>query len=121
MCAYTLYPPIITVGHPAAIVPPCAVLSPIRAAGLPPIITVDEPFIIVSGGPTQTHMSPTTAAGIFPIKTFGTLGPTIGMRYRRGKRRGLHGAGVHISYSCCWRHNFQIKSYKLKIHFLIVH
>ena len=78
MCAYTLYPPIITVGHPAAIVPPCAVLSPIRAAGLPPIITVDEPFIIVSGGHTQTHMSPTTAAGIFPIKTFGTLGPTIG-------------------------------------------
>lgn len=37
-----------------------------------------EPFTIVSGGPTQTHMSPTTAAGIFPIKTFCTLGPTIG-------------------------------------------
>ena len=76
--AHTLHPPIITVGHPATIVPPCAVLSPIRAAGLPPIITVDEPFTIVSGGPTQTHMSPTTAAGIFPIKTFCTLGPTIG-------------------------------------------
>lgn len=73
-----VYPPIITVGHPATIVPPCAVLSPMRAAGLPPIITVDEPFTIVSGGPTQTHMSPTTAAGIFPISTFGTLGPTTG-------------------------------------------
>ena len=46
---------------------------------------------------------------------------TAYVRYRRRKRRGLHGAGVHISYSCCWRHNFQIKSYKLKIHFLIVH
>ena len=46
---------------------------------------------------------------------------TAHMRYRRGKRRGLHGAGVHVCYSCCWRHNFQIKSYILKIHFLIVH
>lgn len=72
------YPPIITVGHPAAIVPPCAVLSPMRAAGLPPIITVDEPFTIASGGPTHTHISPTTAAGSFPINTLGTLGPTTG-------------------------------------------
>jgi hypothetical protein len=30
------------------------------------------------------------------------------MRYRRGKRRGLHGAGVHVCYSCCWRHSFRI-------------
>ena len=37
------------------------------------------------------------------------------------KGHARRGAGVHISYSCCWRHNFQIKSYKLKIHFLIVH
>ena len=49
-----------------------------RAAGLPFIITVAEPFTIVSGGPTQTHMSPTTAAGILPISTFGTPGPTTG-------------------------------------------
>ena len=29
-------------GYPATIVPPCAVLSPMRAAGLPPIITVES-------------------------------------------------------------------------------
>lgn len=80
VCAvlFTAYPPISTVGHPMTIEPPCAVLSPIRAAGLPPIITVDEPFIIVSGGPTQTHMSPMTAAGNFPINTLGTPEPITG-------------------------------------------
>jgi hypothetical protein len=58
--------------------PPCAVESPILAAGLPPIITVADPLTIESGGPTQTHMSPTTAAGIFAINTVATPGPEIG-------------------------------------------
>jgi hypothetical protein len=49
-----------------------------RAAGLPPIITVVEPMATVSGGPTQTHISPTTEAGIPPIKTVGAPGEVIG-------------------------------------------
>ncbi len=67
-----------TVGQPITIVPPCAVVSPIRAAGFPPIITVAEPFTIASGGPTQTQLSPTTAAGNPPISTVGAPGPTTG-------------------------------------------
>jgi hypothetical protein len=46
-------------------------MSPIRAAGILPISTVGEPFIIVSGGPVQTATSPTRAAGILPIRTVG--------------------------------------------------
>jgi hypothetical protein len=72
------YPPIKTVGDPIAMVPPCAVVSPCLAAGLPPIITVADPLTIVSGGPTQVQKSPTTAAGILPIRTVGTPGPVIG-------------------------------------------
>ena len=53
-------------------------MSPIRAAGFLPIITVAEPLAMVSGGPTQTHISPITAAGILPINTVGVPGPTIG-------------------------------------------
>jgi hypothetical protein len=71
-------PPIITVGKPSKIDPPCAVLSPIRAAGLPQIITVELPVEIVSGGPTQTSISPKRAAGSFPINTLGAPGPIIG-------------------------------------------
>jgi len=73
-----IYPPIITVGKPIVIVPPCAVGSPILAAGFPPIITVAEPFMIVAGGPTQVQLSPITAAGRLPIKTVGAPGPIIG-------------------------------------------
>lgn len=73
-----IYPPINTVGQPRAITPPCAVESPIRAAGIPPIITVADPLIIESGGPTHVHISPMTAAGIFPINTVGFPGPVIG-------------------------------------------
>ena len=58
--------------------PPCAVVSPIRAAGLPAINTVADPLTIVSGGPTQTQLSVTTAAGIPPISTVGAPGPTMG-------------------------------------------
>lgn len=49
------YPPMITVGVPMTITPPCAVVSPCLAAGAPPIITVAEPCTIVSGGPTQAE------------------------------------------------------------------
>src|ERR1700743_296418 len=76
--SYRYYPPMSTVGKPNTIDPPWAVVSPIRAAGLPQIITVAEPFIILSGGPTQTAISPITAAGIFPINTVGAPGPVIG-------------------------------------------
>ncbi len=58
--------------------PPCAVGSPIRAAGIPPIITVVDPMATVSGGPTQTHMSPATEAGMPPIKTVAQPGPVTG-------------------------------------------
>jgi len=57
--------------------PPCAVESPILAAGCPPIITVDDPLTIESGGPTQVAESPTLAAGIPPISTVGSPGGRI--------------------------------------------
>lgn len=65
-------------GNPTAIVPPWAVESPMRAAGLPPIITVADPLTMASGGPAQTQASPTTAAGRFPIRTVATQGPDTG-------------------------------------------
>jgi hypothetical protein len=49
-----------------------------RAAGLPPISTVDDPMAITSGGPAQVHISPTQAAGNPPIKTVGLPGGKIG-------------------------------------------
>jgi len=72
------YPPMITVLQPTVMLPPCAVLSPTRAAGFPPIITVAEPLIILSGGPAQVHMLPTVAAGIPPMSTLGVPGGIIG-------------------------------------------
>ncbi|ABQ29475.1 hypothetical protein Acry_0247 [Acidiphilium cryptum JF-5] len=63
---------------PRMMVPPCAVESPIRAAGWPPISTVNAPTTTESGGPTQTAMSPTRAAGMPPISTVGAPGPMIG-------------------------------------------
>lgn len=76
-CFYC-YPPICTVGHPATITPPCAVVSPMRAAGLPPIITVADPLMMLSGGPVHMHISPMTAAGSLPINTVGAPGPMTG-------------------------------------------
>src|SRR5688572_20922713 len=73
-----VHPPICTVGKPATITPPCAVKSPCLAAGLLLMSTVVEPFTIVSGGPTHTSRSPTTAAGNPPIRTVGTPGPVTG-------------------------------------------
>ncbi len=58
--------------------PPCAVVSPMRAAGIPPIITEVEPFAITSGGPAHTHKSLTRAAGIPPIITVTAQGGKIG-------------------------------------------
>jgi hypothetical protein len=40
--------------------------------------TVPEPAAIVSGGPTQVHISPTFAAGIPPIITVGVPGGITG-------------------------------------------
>src|SRR5690554_5803922 len=73
-----------TVGQPNAIVPPCAVESPIRAAGIPPIMTDDDPFAIAFGGPGHIHRSPRRAAGMPPIMTVGhpggaTAPPTWGL------------------------------------------
>jgi hypothetical protein len=45
---------------------------------MPPIITVDDPAMIVSGGPVQVAISPTTAAGMPPINTVGLPGPVTG-------------------------------------------
>ena len=61
-----------TVNSPITIEPPWAVVSPSRAAGIPPISTVPDPAAIVSGGPLQVSISPTLAAGIPPIKTVGS-------------------------------------------------
>ena len=67
-----------------------------RAAGGPPTSTVIEPFTIVSGGPTQTHMLPTFAAGIMAIMTVGAPGPTIGP-----PTCGIGGTpGVTIGHTC---------------------
>jgi hypothetical protein len=43
-----------------------------------PIITVGEPMAMVSGGPTQVHISVDRAAGNPPIKTVGQPGGKIG-------------------------------------------
>jgi hypothetical protein len=57
---------------------------------------VVEPLTMVSGGPTQTHMSPTVAAGRKPIMTVGTQGPEIGP-----PTWGMGGVpGVHIGQTC---------------------
>jgi hypothetical protein len=40
--------------------------------------TDDDPLTMLSGGPTQTHESPTVAAGILAIRTVGIPGPTMG-------------------------------------------
>ena len=58
--------------------PPCAVLSPNLAAGMPPIFTVADPVAMVSGGPEQVTISPTLAAGAPPIITVGQPGGITG-------------------------------------------
>ncbi|MGC1087285.1 MAG: hypothetical protein WA894_02520, partial [Candidatus Acidiferrum sp.] len=51
---------------------------PMRAAINPPISTVGEPMMIMSGGPTQVSMSVMRAAGRAPINTVGSQGVMIG-------------------------------------------
>ena len=79
-CASAANYPIITVTAPGpTMTPPCEVWSPTRAAGIPPISTVGHPGgMIVSGGPTQVHISPTRAAGSPPISTVGHPGGKTG-------------------------------------------
>ena len=67
-----------TVGHPCTMTPPCAVRSPILAAGLPPTKTVGEPCTIVSGPPAHVARSPTRACGIPPEMTVGQQAGSIG-------------------------------------------
>src|SRR6516225_3314450 len=68
----------ITVEAPRITLPPCAVRLPKVAAGWPLIKTLVLPMAIVSGGPTQTHMSPTRAAGWPPMSTVRPPGGKIG-------------------------------------------
>ena len=70
--------PINTVGAPSTIAPPCAVISPIRAAGLLHRNVVNDPSMTESGGPTHTHMLPMVAAGTPAMITVGAPGETIG-------------------------------------------
>ena len=72
------YGPIITVGQPSTITPPCTVGSPIRAAIRFPIRTVGDPIAMLSGGPTHTHMSVARAAGWPAMRTVGQPGGKIG-------------------------------------------
>jgi hypothetical protein len=65
-------------GQPITITPPCAVKSPMRAAGRPPMRTVADPFAMRSGGPTHVAISVTRAAGCPPIKTVRQPGGRIG-------------------------------------------
>jgi hypothetical protein len=67
-----------TVKQPSTITPPCAVISPILAAGLPQMRTVAEPFAMVSGPPAHTNMSPTVADDKPPINTVTFPGGRIG-------------------------------------------
>jgi hypothetical protein len=69
------YPPIITVGAPGGITtPPAAVESAILAAGIPPIITVAEPFMMAS----TPQLSPRRAAASPAINTVGAPGGIMG-------------------------------------------
>ena len=70
--------PINTVAAPKVMVPPCAVLSPMRAAGFPPMNTVAEPAMMESGGPVQVQRLPTVAAGFPSMVTVGTPGGITG-------------------------------------------
>src|ERR1051325_723876 len=67
-----------TVAHPAVMLPPCAVESPCRAAPLPPSNTVREPLTTLSGGPLHVHCVPRIAAGFPPLRTVGAPGGMIG-------------------------------------------
>ena len=65
--------------------PPCAVMSPMRAAGSPPIITVTDPFAMTSGGPAHVHMSVRGTESGVPIEQ------DIGWVFRFEGNRVAHG------------------------------
>ena len=89
-------PPISTVGAPGGItMPPPAVESVTRAAGLPPISTVAEPLTIVSA----PQLSPSVAAGMPPISTVGVPGGMIGT----GRALG-GGADDLVGHARGWEH-----------------
>ena len=70
--------PMHTLGLPLTITPPAAVLSLIRAAGLPLIRTVAAPWTIASGLIASAAASPTRAAGKLLILTLSEHGGRIG-------------------------------------------
>src|SRR5690606_21023748 len=57
--SFFIHPPIKTVNSPKTMLPPCAVLSPKRAAGIPSMSTEEEPIMMESGGPAHVAISPT--------------------------------------------------------------
>ena len=74
----------ITLEDPLTIVAPQAVISPMRAAGLPPITTDLLPVAIgfggcgpAVGGKAQICVSPTATAGRQLIMTLDTPGPAM--------------------------------------------
>ncbi len=104
------HPPIMTVGQPGGRILPtgagmgatqegCAVISFTRAAGMPPISTLEEPMTTLAGPPgTQPGkvqgvvVLVTLAAGMPPIKTFGA--PVMIVTGRAGWALGVGtGAG----------------------------
>ena len=93
-----------TVGQPRTIFPPWAVMSPMRAAGCPPMRTVKLPSAMVSGGPTQYTISPTRAAGRPPISTVRAPGAVIGPPTCRHDA-GHHRTDMHIGDAGGRRHH----------------
>src|ERR1035437_10130800 len=70
--------PTSTVTQPSTILPPCAVVSNMRACGIFIVSTVKDPSAITSGGPTHPPMPVPRPAGNWPINPGGPPGPTIG-------------------------------------------
>ena len=78
--------------------PPWAVMSPIRAAGRPTIRTVKLPRAMTSGGPTHRHISVTRAAGRAPDENGDGAGRQNRPAYVRNRRHARcdHRANVHV-------------------------
>src|SRR5262249_31044365 len=77
--------PMITVGQPVTMTPPCAVRSPIRAACCPHTMTDIDPLTMTSVGPVQISMGVPRAGGGRQVTTVGQPGgmmgpPTCGTR-----------------------------------------
>jgi len=96
----TSQPPMITVGKPVEIIPPCMVKSPMRAAGRLPTRTVMLPLTIMLGGMGTAHKqaSVTRACGMLPVMTVGM--PVMMMPPTCGIGMGLGGIGVASGQTC---------------------